>query len=723
MPAEGARVTSVRILSLAGLCLLPLSEAAAQAVTRAGEVIVTGRGRSEAAFAAPTAVTVITSAGLEARGVASVDDLAVAAPGLHVINDQDPGTNIVSLRGVTTDRLQQAAVAFVLDDVPLADTEFFTARLPDLQRAEIYRGPQGALFGKSAAGGALALSTGAATGVLSVSARAGIGNGGAREAELIGDAPVPGLAGWGMRGAFHWSAADGWIKNRTLGRVVDATESKIVRLGLAGRLFDALSLDGRLFWLEEDGGAAWASSNNVFGRFGGVLDGAALTDPIGDFEGRAWRRWFQASGRARLALPGGGEIRAVAARDSYQKRWVEELDYRPGPLTFFGFPAFPQGLQPIRQPTDLQVWTGELRYVSPANARLRWTAGAFVQDVTRTRVDDFGPLLFGAPPARYVTDSLQTAAFAGLSYDLAETLTLEAQARIDRDERTQTITAATTGARIDRRSADFTEPQPRLALSWRPSRSLTIYGSYAEGFRTGGFNPIPGPGSIWRARFEPEVAKSIEFGAKFRDLPGDGRLEASIFRTRTDDFQSYTFLDGNSVTLSVDEAQTLGVEIAGGFRPAPGWIVEGAFAFADAEVVRYVAPDPLIAGRTRDYSGKQIPNAPLWTATAGVQRVFIAGPVRLTLRADLNATGKTVYEIDNALTSPAKAWLDLKADAARGPWMLTLWAKNVSDERWAISAFGQNMLPLLAGLGPNGPFDTFTLNRGRQWGVRAGVRY
>jgi iron complex outermembrane receptor protein len=33
------------------------------------------------------------------------------------------------------------------------------------------------------------------------------------------------------------------------------------------------------------------------------------------------------------------------------------------------------------------------------------------------------------------------------------------------------------------------------------------------------------------------------------------------------------------------------------------------------------------------------------------------------------------------------------------------------------------MLPLLAGLGPNGPFDTFTLNRGAQWGVRAGVRY
>jgi iron complex outermembrane receptor protein len=704
------------------LAILVPSAVAGQGVTRAGEVVVTGRGREEAAFAAPAAITVLGPAAIAQRGVATVDDIAVAAPGLHVINDQDPGTNIVSLRGVTTDRLQQAAVAMLLDGVPLADTEFFTARLPDLQRVEVYRGPQGALFGKSAAGGAIALVTGAPTGVPSLSVRGGLGNGGLREAEVVGDLPAPGLPGFAVRGALSWTGADGWIRNRTLGRVVDATETRVARGAIAGRV-GALRLDGRIQWLEEDGGAAWASSNAVNRRFGGKLSGAALTDPIGDFEGRAFRRWLQVSGRAVWRLASGGEVRALAARDSYQKRWVEELDYRPGPLTFFGAPVFPAGLQPIRQPTDLEVWTGEARYVSSARARLRWTAGLFVQDVLRERVDDFGPLLFGAAPPAYRTTSVQTAAFAGLSYDLTPALMLEAQARVDRDDRKQIITSSAIGALIDRRDAAFTQAQPRLALSWRPGQAVSLYAAYGEGFRTGGFNPLPGPGAIWSARFEPEVTRAFELGVKLRDLPGDGRLDAALFAAETDQYQNYTFLDGNSVTLSVEAVETWGLELSGGFAPAAGWRLEGAFALAESEIARFIAPDPLIAGRTRDYSGRRVPNAPLWTATAGVQHSRMLALTRLTLRADVNATGETVFEIDNALRAPPKAWLDLSAELARGPWTLSAWAKNATDERWAISAFGETMLPLLAGLGPNGPFDTFTLNRGAQWGVRAGVRY
>jgi iron complex outermembrane receptor protein len=90
--------------------------------------------------------------------------------------------------------------------------------------------------------------------------------------------------------------------------------------------------------------------------------------------------------------------------------------------------------------------------------------------------------------------------------------------------------------------------------------------------------------------------------------------------------------------------------------------------------------------------------------------------VELTLQADVNATGETYFELDNVLRAPAKSWIDLRAGVARSGWSAALWGRNVTDERWAISAFGQGMLPLLAGLGPNGPFDTFTLNRGRQWG-------
>ena len=107
------------------------SAAAAQEAPTVEAVVVTARGRAERLAEAPAVVAV---ASLEARGVQRLDDLANAVPGVFVIDDQDPGTNIASIRGVSTDRLQAASIAYVVDGVPLADTELFTERLYDVAR-------------------------------------------------------------------------------------------------------------------------------------------------------------------------------------------------------------------------------------------------------------------------------------------------------------------------------------------------------------------------------------------------------------------------------------------------------------------------------------------------------------------------------------------------------------------------------------------------------------
>ncbi len=112
------------------------------------------RGRRESRFALPASIVQV-----QPEVILNVDDIATAVPGVWMVNDQDPGTNILSIRGATTDRLQQASVAFVLDGVPLADTELFTPRLFDVSRIEVLKGPQGALFGKNAAGGVISVRT------------------------------------------------------------------------------------------------------------------------------------------------------------------------------------------------------------------------------------------------------------------------------------------------------------------------------------------------------------------------------------------------------------------------------------------------------------------------------------------------------------------------------------------------------------------------------------
>ena len=683
------------------------------------EIVVVAIGHGASGFDAPASIVQVDAETLRQRAIRSLDELAQAVPGLYLIRDQDPGTNILSLRGTSTDRLQAAAVAFLVDGVLLADTELFTAPLFDLADVQVVRGPQGALFGKNAAGGVLALATRTGGDGFGGYARALYGNGDRREFEAALGGPLG--AGFGLRAAGYWTDLKGLIRNTFLDQRVDAEERRAVRLS-ADWQSGPWRLDGKLQWLEEDGGAAYASSGDITGDFGGRLSGAALTLPFGDFPGSAYRRWLNGTLRAR------GDFRALRAhvtlaRDIYNKRFTEELDYRNGPLSFFGAPLFPDGLQPISQPVDLHVSTLEIGLEGDLG-RLSWRANGFIQDVDRDRVDDFGPLLFGAPPSRFETDSLQTAGAISLDWAPIERLTLSGAIRRDADQRRQTILSTADGALIERRRETFARWQPQAALRWALSPKAQLYTAYGEAFRTGGFNPIPPPGAIFEAVFAPETVRSLEGGVKLRDLPLQGRLEATGFASRTRNYQNYAFFDGNSVALSVDFVRTYGLEISAGLSPWAGWTLASSFALADAEIARFIAPDPLDTSRQRDLGGNRVPNVPAWTTTFSLSYTRALAPNwHLLVRADLNGVGRTFYEIDNVLFSPARALGDMRLEIRHKRLTLAAFAKNITNERFAVSAFGQSNLALLAGLGPNGPFDTFTIDRGRQAAIELRADY
>lgn len=681
------------------------------------EIIVTARGRAESLWQVPDSVTVFDRAALADRQVVNFEDVAAATPGVFVINDQDPGTNIITVRGVSTDRLQQASVTYVVDGLALPDKELFTQPYYDLERVEIVKGPQGALYGKNAIGGVFNLATRAPTETFEAGAEAEAGNGGNKAIRAAVGGPIAGTK-LKFRVAGQVQDWDGWIFNTFLKKNVDHQTTRNLRARVQADPGDTVTLELRWHVNSEDSGAAWVSSNNVTGKFRGRLDGEALTDPFGDFEGVAKRHWYEVSGKADVRL-GSATWSTIVGFNHYHKRWQEELDFRNDkPVTFFGLPLFPNGIQPIAQPVDLRAWTGESRLTSDDAAPVRWIAGVFVQDVLRIRVDDFGPLLFGGEASRYRTPTTQLAGFGQASFTPADRWDVTAALRFDSVRTSEDIRGVTSNRRADFSRKTFRQLQPKVSVSYSVRDGSLLYVSISRGFKPGGFNPVPGATDTFTRIYKAETTTAAEIGARFAST--DGMMAGSVAAFATDyrNFQYFAFINGNDTTFSVPSVDIRGVEAAVTARPNETFSIDASFAYTDAEIGRLQTPDPVSGTGLRTYTGNQTPNSPRFNGLAGAELKFpVTGEMSFKVRGEVTLRGKTFFEIDNALYSPTEGAINLRAALATETWSIAAWAKNLTDNRWAVSAFGQGQIGLLAFLGPNGPFDSFNINRGRQYGV------
>ncbi len=120
------------------------------------EVFVTAQKRKETIDTTPIAVSALTGAQLQARGVTTVTGLTSNVPDLQVHTVAVDGYFGVAIRGIsnlvyTPDA--NPAVATYIDGVYVDLPYGLTDELFDLSRIEVLRGPQGTLYGRNSTGG------------------------------------------------------------------------------------------------------------------------------------------------------------------------------------------------------------------------------------------------------------------------------------------------------------------------------------------------------------------------------------------------------------------------------------------------------------------------------------------------------------------------------------------------------------------------------------------
>jgi outer membrane receptor protein involved in Fe transport len=124
------------------------------------EIVVTATGRTAAIQDVPVAVTAVTGEQLENSGVQDLRDVTQLAPSFSMGTGQSIAATTARIRGIGTGGDNagfESAVGIFIDGVYRARAGAALSDLPDIQRVEVLRGPQGTLFGRNTSAGAISV--------------------------------------------------------------------------------------------------------------------------------------------------------------------------------------------------------------------------------------------------------------------------------------------------------------------------------------------------------------------------------------------------------------------------------------------------------------------------------------------------------------------------------------------------------------------------------------
>ena len=126
-----------------------------------GFTSVKGRARKrlESIQSMPESVVAVTSEEIEMTGIDDIGSFLTQIPGISYGESQDPGTVLISVRGIPQIRYGASPIATVVDGVYLASADLTSQSLFDIDQIEVIKGAQGLFYGKNAIGGAVIITT------------------------------------------------------------------------------------------------------------------------------------------------------------------------------------------------------------------------------------------------------------------------------------------------------------------------------------------------------------------------------------------------------------------------------------------------------------------------------------------------------------------------------------------------------------------------------------
>jgi len=544
------------ILGVATAIVAPVHSQAQQAGASSllEEVVVTARRREESLQVTPIAVSALSGDGMEAMGIEDSRDMARYIPNLGTVSNGlagGLGDNYV-IRGIGTDRVfpdSESGVGIYIDDVFFPRVAANVVDIVELERVEVLRGPQGTLFGRNSMAGTIRYVTQKPTGEFGANAKVTTGE--FNRLGVKGSVNFPLSDNWAGLVSFGQDRRDGYITH-TRGPGTNGSKDNSTIRGKLRYENDRLTVD--LGYtdtsMRSDGTAivilsvSQPTDSRGYAPFVSGHNNAMLpTGPWNDdwasegrysIPGNQSEPDFNSMDQKVLEATVAYEIsdsllfRSVTASTELEYSWSMDMDESE-------LPVFTNRFSEIND-----VFQQEFQLLGEGD-RFNWQAGVFIYDEQPdynqwTTAQAQGSGMVRLRDQHYQTDAW--AVFAQGSYALTDRLTLTAGVRYTDEEKSlHSVFTAHENPAIEgleaSNSQSWDATTPMATLAFQATENLMLYGSYSEGFRSGGinFNINPMGENLGILPFDPEYAESYEFGAKWNSANGNIIVNTALFTT------------------------------------------------------------------------------------------------------------------------------------------------------------------------------------------------
>ena len=614
-----------------------------------------------------TAVSTINVQQLHNQQIVNLKELTAVMPNFYMPDYGSYANTPVYIRGIGT-KSKGPAVGFYVDGVPHFESSAFNIDLSDIAAVNVFRGPQGTLYGRNTIAGIINVYTHNPLDYQRTRIKVGYGRYNDFIAQASNYAKISEKFGISTAASYHHN--DGMFTNHFLNEKADKLNEGEGRIGFYWRPTTnwLLHLNSTLTYSEQNG--------YPYAPYDIVKDELL---PISYNRNSTYRRLISSTG-----LNAQYENNHISFNSQTSYQFIKSHQGLDQDFT-------PQDVYFVDNSYHQNMLSQELTLKSNDKGRYQWIIGLFGMLLhsnqfaeTSYFTRDFStPTTYKNPTAGYAIYHQSSyniwrgmSATVGLRFDYEHAKTTYNQ------DKTTLSTGVTTHAKDFVSSASFRQFTPKFTLQYLTNKDNLYYISITRGYKPGGFNTIFKTDA--ERSYDPEYSWNYEVGTRLKFFNGRLTAEADLFYIDWRHMQTtYTVPGVGNVIANAGHTDSKGFELSLAYHPIKSLQLNLNYGYTHARYLEYKK------SAREDFSGNRLPMVPNHTLSLnGTYTIMPAGWFdKIIFNTGLTGLGRIYWADDNIVRQNFYATLNAKVSLTKGIFTWEVWGKNLTATDYMAYGF------------------------------------